>query len=1064
MATQTRERTKVAKAKAGDAFEMVYHQLTPRQREAVDAIEGPVMVLAGPGTGKTQVLAMRVANILRETQMDPWNILCLTFTESGVTAMRERLLEIMGPTAYQVRVYTFHGFCNSVIQDFPEKFARSASWQVLTDLERVALVREIVDGLSGRSPLKPFGEPYLYVQDIIQTIAHLKQERILPPQFEHHLEKVATYLKETGEDLKKFFALSPKQRTEAVCEEIRALLQKESNKLGMNESWKEFTDGLLEGEVFDSKTRTKIKNRVKRWFDSYTRQLPRQRELLKVYREYQAALVKKGRYDYADMILSVIQQLGADDELLAHYQEQFQYLLVDEYQDTNNSQNEFLKLLGSVLESPNIFVVGDDKQSIFRFQGASLENLRFFYAWQKGTLRVISLVDNFRSQQHVVTAAGEVIARNTETVARYIPGVEVALQAATKRTTEHVHLTTYASEEAEVTGVAQDIQRLLKEGVPPREIAVLYRYNRDAAGIREALSQAGIPARVETPENVLEDVQIRQFTHLLTYLTLSPGSAMAEVFLGEIIQYQFWNFESLHVMQVLRQAGRERKMLSEALEKTPAFQEFAHKLATWRAAAANYTVQQFVDILLHESGYLNWVLEHPGFGSGVGRLSRLLAELKQLNRTNHALSLKEFVEQLKLMQEYALPLSLDPSQYTADGRVRLMTAHKSKGLEFEHVFIIHLSHTSWGNVQSRERLPLPHGLLLFDATDELFSSEDERRLFYVAMTRAKQGLHLSQARHNAQGREQIPAVFWQEVPKEVAEEIVVPEDETIVEARMRLSLTTKLGVDEKAEDEGVRAWLIEQLSNYTLSVTHLNNYLECPRLFYYRNLLRVPMAKTKHMAFGSAMHAALTDFFQEFRDRGELPGKEFLLDQFTNHLKREVLTETELADSEAVGREALTNYYAQYQAEFAPDVLLDYDFVSHGVEVAGVRLTGKLDKVEILDAKKKTVQVVDYKTGNPDTASAELKKDGKYFRQLAFYQLLTELSPRFDYTMVSGQIDFLQPSKRTGKLVKKTFEITSKDLSNLKAEIARVWQEIQNLEFLDPTKACGECEYCLSLK
>jgi DNA helicase-2/ATP-dependent DNA helicase PcrA len=204
------------------------------------------------------------------------------------------------------------------------------------------------------------------------------------------------------------------------------------------------------------------------------------------------------------MILSVIQQLGTDDELLAHYQEQFQYLLVDEYQDTNNSQNEFLKLLGSVLENPNIFVVGDDKQSIFRFQGASMENLRFFYAWQKERVKIISLTDNFRSQQMVIDAASAVIAHNTETISKHIPGIETTLLAATARREEPVDMTTYASEEAEVAGVARQVQAVLDEGVPAAEIAVLYRYNRDAAGVRDALANLGVATRVETSENTTD--------------------------------------------------------------------------------------------------------------------------------------------------------------------------------------------------------------------------------------------------------------------------------------------------------------------------------------------------------------------------------------------------------------------------------------------------------------------------------------------------------------------------------------------------------------------------------
>lgn len=1076
MALLTKERIPTARVTAEAAFENGYRRLTARQRAAVDAIEGPVMVLAGPGTGKTQVLALRVAKILRQTQMDPWNVLCLTFTESGVVAMRERLLSILGPAAYQVRLYTFHGFCNAVIQEFPEKFAEASHWEVLTELERLSVMREIIERRPGNSLLKPFGNPFLFLPDITQTIQQLKRENISPERVEEHLGRVEEFLKIVRPAAMLFFGLKPAQRSEAECQSIQRVLLEAGKRVGMNQSWQGFFKILFRRDLTESSARTKLKNDVKRWFESSWRQLPRQRELTQLYRAYQTEIHRRGRYDYDDMIVSVVARLQEDDELLAHYQEQFQYVLVDEYQDTNSAQNEFLQLLGSFMEKPNIFVVGDDKQSIFRFQGASVENLRFFYELYRKEITVISLKENFRSQQTVIDAASAVISHNQETIEAYIPAQKEKLIAVNGRAEEPLKVALYATEEEENAGVARQITALVARGVPPREIAVLYRYNREAASVREALELMGVSVRIETAENILDDVVLRQFIQLLRYITEPAGTPRSEALLAEIIQYRFWEFQPLAVVEAIHEAGSQRTSLFRILNASAVFAPFMTRLAQWRVAAVNHRVLRALDIILRESGYLKWILTRPGFGAALGRLSMFLSQVQQLNRVSKNMTVAEFVGQLDLAESFGLALFLDPAAYTADGRVRLMTAHKAKGLEFEHVFILHVSDKHWGNVRSRERLPLPHGLLKYDRVEERFSNEDERRLFYVAMTRAKQGLHLSYGRRNGQDREQVPAVFWHEVPPE-KKELISDEPISIpAEERLRPRL---IGQSEQellaGEDESVREWLKHTLKQYVMSVTHLNNYLECPRVFYYRNLLRVPEAKTKHMAFGTAMHRTLADFFQKFRAEKKLPEQEQLLKQFARFLEREVLTDQEKQDGLALGQEILRAYYLRYQTEFSPEVLIEYDFGPHGVQfpakpagargkAGNIRLTGKLDKIEIIDAEEKTVNVVDYKTGNPDNAMSELREGGAYRRQLAFYKLLTELSGRFPYTMASGEVDFLQASKRTGKHVKKKFTISNDETQKLRQTIQQVWQDIHYLRFLDPEVACGECQYCAALQ
>jgi len=307
---------------------------------------------------------------------------------------------------------------------------------------------------------------------------------------------------------------------------------------------------------------------------------------------------------------------------------------------------------------------------------------------------------------------------------------------------------------------------------------------------------------------------------------------------------------------------------------------------------------------------------------------------------------------------------------------------------------------------------------------------------------------------NEVGREQVPSVFLQEIPNTLLHQQKTTESES--ESWQRLSLIGQAETQIQAGD--VKEWLRERLKTYVMSVTHLNNYLECPRLWYYRNLLRVPAAKTKPMVFGTAVHNALRDLFG-LVNQEKKPDVKYLIKRFDSFVKGQLLTDVEKKDMRQLGKKVLAAYYHEYCGEMTGATLLEYDFNKHGVMVGDLLVTGKIDKVLMAD-KGREVTVVDYKTGNPDNAGAKSGIGGSYWRQLVFYKLLCDASPRFDYEMVSGEIDFVQPSARTGKFIRKKFEISSTEVSDLQKTIKRVWQEIQELRFLESEVACGECEYC----
>lgn len=1046
-------------------FKKLYRQLNREQRRAVDAIEGVVMVVAGPGTGKTQVVAMRIANILRQTQLRPENILCLTFTESGVTAMRKRLLSIVGPTAYYVRIRTFHSFCNDVIQENPEKFSFAKELEVLGDIERVELFREIVDALPGTSPLKPYGNPYLYVPELIHSIGRLKQEHMEVTGYRRivtQLTKFEVHARAAVRQLSKVPRVSENSHFHQKIMRLHAAFpQLQAHVAYIDTLYKEYRARRTSLTHTRARNQTDrlFANEARRWHSLMRHRLPKQRAVTTVYQRYQALLRERGRYDYEDMLLFVVERLKNDEEFLAHYQEQFQYILVDEYQDTNGAQNEAVALLGAFHNNPNIFVVGDDKQSVFRFQGASLENMLYLYERYREVMQTIVLRKNYRSPQLLLDAAGAVIAHNKETIDRYIPATAQRL-VATRTFAHAVTVREFDRPEAEEEYLVNAITRLLGRGVATHDIVIVARRNAEVADIAEHLRSRNIPVQAVQEATLLDTVLVRQLFTLLRYLVLPDQAAT----LFTILNFDFLKLPALDVVKLQRYSVREQIDLFAALSsqahlaraevgEMDTLQRMSQRLAGWQAAAANETAPVFLARLLQEAGVVAY-MERTSFpGETLSRVRALFKEAELLHRRQRHISVAEFLHHLQLLEEHHLVLPQDSP--TLRSAVSVMTAHKAKGLEFSYVFIARAVDKNWGNLRGRALLPLPAGILKFDPIWEQTHNEDERRLFYVAMTRAKRELNITYATHSASGREQVPSIFLAELPSHQISRRAAPKGASL---RTLPFLTRRA---QKKGDRMLREYLHGMLDGYVLSVTHLNDYLECPRRFYFRHLLRVPSVPSKQLAFGTAVHGALYDFYSRLTPR-RMPSKALLLKSFKKRLQREILSEVEEKDTLERGMALLSAYYEHYRAEPYRRAFHEYSFGAAGVRVDGIPLTGRIDKIEIIDPAGAQINAVDYKTSNPDRKRAELKPGGAYHRQLVFYKLLIDHAPHFPYTMRSGEIDFLQPSAARGQYVKKKITVMPEDTQKLRATVKKVWGEIQALAFLDPVAAgaCGECEFC----
>ncbi|PIR44885.1 MAG: hypothetical protein COV10_02305 [Candidatus Vogelbacteria bacterium CG10_big_fil_rev_8_21_14_0_10_51_16] len=985
-------------------FEKQYKALTPTQREAVDAIEGPVMVVAGPGTGKTQILTLRIANILQKTDTAPEQILALTFTESGVLAMRRRLLSFIGEAAYSVAIHTFHGFCNTVIARFSAHFPALVGSETISELDRILLMQKVFDEVRPES-LSSFRSPYHYVSKALSAISNCKRENISPDALEARAaERLAA------------ITSAPDYRHEK---------------------------GAHKGKVCGE-------------YKKEEEQLVRVSDLGSLYHDYEAALAEAQTYDFDDMILAVVRTLESDVDLKLILQEEYQYLLADEHQDANGAQNRVLELMADFHSNPNIFVVGDEKQAIYRFQGASLANFLSFREHYPEA-RLVSLIDNFRSPQAVLDLAHGFIGNESAS-----PLPRPRLLSLTKIAGE-TRLVTLTDPDQEAAWVAEDTKVKIKAGAVPEEIVLFTRTNKELARFGAALARLGVPYSLETKEDVLDDPLIERLLLLLRAVAdFGEESALVRAMHVDTLQ-----IDELAIYELALRAAKERQpLVSLACSPTapPDILSFCKKLKGWASFGANHSMAELVSLVVREAELLPDFLARPEV---LAKLRVLLTFLEEHQRTHRTARLAELLESLRLMDEYNI---LKASGSALPGRVQLMTAHRGKGLGFRHVYITGLQDGVWGSRQSKTTFKIPGIAPTTKAEEEA----DERRLFYVAMTRVKESLTLSYAESREDGKEAFLSMYLSELDESLLRKEKVASSLELATARFAPPMEEQ--PDKKEFQRFVRETLLER----GLSVTHLNNYLECPWRWFYRNLLRVPEPQNKHLMFGNAVHATLQWFF-DARTQGKIsdiryqmssdlqskqsgmPGKPELLARLERELARQAFTETELVDAEREGAKALAGYYDEYvhawtsdiENEKAVDVILK-------IEGLDIPLNGKLDKIEKRDDG--TVNVVDYKTGKPKSENFILGKtadsNGDYHRQLVFYKLLLDRYEDGRYKMTTGEIDFVEPDKKSGKYKKLTFEITKGETRELEELVKKSVEEMLSLSFWN--KRCDDklCEGC----
>lgn len=1028
------------KEKLEKKFSEEYQKLNERQRLAVDTIEGPVMVIAGPGTGKTQILASRIGKILLDTDALPENILCLTYTDAGVVAMRKRLLGFIGPDAYKVNICTFHAFCNDVIQENLSLFEKTALDPV-SDLERIELFKELIDHLPKNHPLKRYrGDVYFEINNLQHLFSNMKKEG-WAPQYIH--QKIDEYIADLP------------LRDEFIAKKASGSFKK--------------------GDVRTDKIEVEVER------------MEKLRAAVDLFEPFQQMMRRRNRYDFDDMINWVIKAFEENRLLLSRYQEQFLYVLVDEYQDTSGTQNRIVELLISYWQQPNVFVVGDDDQSIYRFQGANVENMKHFADSYSNDLLTVVLTNNYRSVQPILDVSKTLINRNEERLVKKIPNLSKELIASREHLKNLHHqprIKIYETQRQEMIDITLQIQQLLQQGTPPGKIAVIYKENKYGEELTAYFKQLAIPVYSKRNLNVFELPLAQQMILLLRYLAAELDAPYGgDEMLFELLHTDWFGIPPIEIAKLTVQVSQTkfadgpaslRRLLVEKSKEQPKdlFSSSLHpglsKAATITEQlltdASSNTLQHLIESIIRKTGLLQHIMQAPDKHWQLQVLTAFFDFVKEETRRNPVLSLQQLVGMIDLMEKEDIALPLVQVSGSDKG-VNLLTAHGSKGLEFEYVFFAGCNAGFW----EKKRKPgggykLPDTMFV---TQTKQSDEEElRRLFYVAITRAEQHLFMSYSKFKNDGKELEPSMFLaeiQEVHDLKTETVLLSEEALSAFAAMQFGEAAAPEI-EKIEEEFIGALL----DRFTMNVTALNNYLDCPLGFYFKNLIRIPSPKNEATEFGSAVHYALEQLFRKMQEGGKetFPSKEEFISDFVWYMQRhrESFTKEQYNRRMEYGQEVLSNYYDHSINSFNKIVAIERNISK--VLVKGVPLKGKLDKLEF---DGKAVNVVDYKTGDVDKAKEKMKgpsdkepNGGDYWRQAVFYKILVDNYELKDWKVVSTEFDFVEPNKKK-EYKKEKIVITPADIETVTQQITTVWTKIQNREFYI---GCGkeDCHWCNFVK
>lgn len=953
-----------------DTSDKILEGLTESQEEAVVHGQGPLLIVAGAGTGKTTVVTRRIAYLIASGQARPGEILALTFTDKAAAEMQERVDQLLPYGYADIQISTFHSFGDKVLRENAMELGITPEFKVLSQPEQVLFLQDHLFEL----PLeryRPLGNPTGHLQALLGLFSRAKDEDASPQDYLDLARQLSTE------------AMDPDQADRA---------------------------------------RT-------------------QSELAAVYAAYQDLMARGGFLDFGDQVYLMLRLFRLRPSVLARFQKRFRYILVDEFQDTNYAQFALVKQLAGAHR--NLTVVGDDDQSIYRFRGASIANILGFTSEYPEAVQVV-LKDNFRSTQPILDCSYRLIVHNNPDRLEVRNKIDKRLVSPREEGPEVEHRN-FDNISAESEAVAEEIKRLVETGeCGYGDCAILVRTNKDADPYLRGLNMFGIPFRFTGNRGLYARPEIRLVMAFLRVLC-DPHDSVSLFYLasGETYRLSMNSLVLLNSYAMRRNLPLLGVMRQHAAEEPPedAVDLGAEDLAT--VARLLQEVDGFVAriaeespgrLLYHyitESGWLRQLTENNGEVE-IQNLARFFDILKSFEENHPQALLPQFVQHLDLLME----AGDSPAVVEADAEedaVQLLTVHASKGLEFPVVFMVGLVDGKFPSRNRAEAIEFPPELHRDKQPEGDFHLQEERRLFYVAMTRAKNRLFMTWARDVGGKRARKVSPF-------LLEALDRPRaDASAFRASPLVAL--ERFAPPPAVSSQPRELGPERMLN--LSFRQIDDYLTCALKYKYIHILRVPILQHHSVAYGRALHEAISEYLVGKKQGRQVTLEEMLAKFESCWVSQGFVTREHEEQRFLVGKKALEEFHAREEASPIMPELVEQDFA---FTVDGNKVIGRYDRIDPGPI------IVDYKSSEVRT-QPDAERRARESLQLALYALAYRET--YGVTPRAVELRFLEAGL-TGHA-----PVQPRDLTKAREKVLQAASGIRqrNFEAKPNFMACRYCAY-----
>jgi DNA helicase II / ATP-dependent DNA helicase PcrA len=930
------------------------------QQQAVEYDKGPLLIIAGAGTGKTTVITSRIKYLVNHKKTNPLDLVALTFTEKAANEMIERLDEIM-PYGYEEPwIHTFHGFCDRILRLDGLEIGLSPDYKILTRPKQWILLKKNIFELNLKH-YAPLGNPNKFIDELINFFSRLQDEDV------------------SNEEIKAFLA-------------------------------------------------TKISPKDKAAYENYQKY----EELLKAYEIYNQLKRAENVVDFGDLITLTLKLLRQRPSVLSRYRKQFKHILVDEFQDTNFAQLQLVKVLAPPEDNPNLTVVGDDDQAIYAFRGSSVHNILDFKNHYPNAHEIV-LTTNYRSGQPILNAAYASVINNNPDRLETILRIDKQLVSARGKKLPQPAIVAVSSLETEAEFVVTKILELVGKDYTYKDVAILARANAHLDYFVSALKRVGLPYQLIGNRGLFDQDEIRDLLFFLK-IVADPADSLSLFYLLHNPVFAI----DLSLLPPLLSLSKQKNsfLWDEIKEKGLEDESFAAVVGYIKAAQEKETKVGIAELLaafIEESGYINQVLKDDSLESQlkVKNINLFFVKIKEFDNQSPNACVAECVDYFDLLIE----AGENPAQAEIEDvdTINLLTVHSSKGLEWPIVFLVNAVSDRFPTRNRQEVIPLPDQFIKQRLPQGNEHLQEERRLFYVAITRARDYFFAVWGRDYGGQRDKKPSGFLQELGVEI--------ESWQPQTQKQLSFMFPI--------KGVPAPLPRKVLDGKINLTHISfsqikAYKDCPLRYKYEYVLQVPTRTHHSFTFGSTIHSTLQKFHQ-FEIKGQKPNLETLLhiyDQEFQPLGYDSALHRQKRYEQ--GKESLKAYFNSYQTVFAgKPIVVEKGF---RLKISDLVLIGRIDRIDQL---AEGVELIDYKTGNLSNQKKVNKDEQLTLYAMAAETLLGEIPESLSfYYLDAGQ--------------KISTTRTKEQIVKMKEELEAVIEKVRQGKFEQtPGFICRYCPYNL---